>query len=141
MIVRINGQEIAMECPSVAVHVEGLHYDGALKVSKTVDKLAKILVPASAALGWLNVATNAFAAAPGAASTTAGLVSRLSPLINLVQDLALPIGIIVASWGLIEIMLGNPAGKQKIKSAIISYVGVFVIPFLFYEIHHAFRGA
>jgi len=37
-------------------------------------------------------------------------------------------------------MVGNPGGKDKIKWALISYVGVFIIPFFFYQVRGAFSG-
>ena len=75
---------------------------------------------------------------PKVAAGTSGLGDRLLPLLNMVQDLSLPVGIVVASWGLIDIIVGNPQGKDKIKNAIIGYVGMFLIPEVFYGIHAAF---
>lgn len=77
---------------------------------------------------------------PAAAPTGAGMAAALQPIIAMLQELALPIGIGMAIWGLIEVMVGNPGGRDKIKWAIISYVGVFIIPFFFYQIRGAFGG-
>ena len=98
--------------------------------------------PVSAAANTYNVTTAQAAAggqiwaAPVAASPSLGLA--LAPIIQMLQELALPVGIGMAIWGLIETMIGNPGGREKIKWALISYVGVFIIPFFFYQIKAAF---
>lgn len=74
-----------------------------------------------------------------ATSTGAGIASSLMPLINMIRDLALPVGIAVSSWGLIEIMIGNvPSGKQKLKFSIIGFIGMYIIPTIFYAIRDGF---
>lgn len=96
----------------------------------------RFAVPASFGLGTLSTATHAFAAG------TETIGEKLKPLIQIVQDLALPVGIVVASWGLLEVIMGNfPSGKEKIKYAIIGFVGMFIIPEVFYAISSAFRTA
>lgn len=87
-----------------------------------------------------NVGTMPVAAAAGQAAVGAGLAGALQPIIGMLQELALPVGIGMAIWGLIEVMVGNPGGRDKIKWAIISYCGVFIIPFFFYQIRGAFGG-
>ncbi len=69
-----------------------------------------------------------------------GLAQALAPIIALLQELALPVGIGMSIWGLIEIMIGNAGGKDKIKLAILGYIGVFIIPFFFYKIEAAFQS-
>jgi hypothetical protein len=93
-------------------------------------------VTASAFLGALNMAGQALA-------STGGFADRLLPLIHMVQDLALPAAIVVSSWGLIEVIIGNIAsGKEKLKYSIIGFLGMFLIPEVFYAIKEAFqRGA
>lgn len=103
-------------------------------IDEKVDNFfKKFAVPASVAVGAWNISSKAFAAA-----TDIG--AKMKPLLEIIQDLALPVGIIVASWGLIEIIMGNyPGGKEKIKYALIGFVGMFVIPEIFYTIKDAFR--
>ena len=67
-------------------------------------------------------------------------IATWSPFLRMMQELALPVGIGMAIWGLIELILGNPGGKDKIKSALLGYIGVFIIPFFFYQIKAAFSG-
>lgn len=89
-------------------------------------------VPTALSLGILNVANTAFA-------STDTIGEKLKPLLQILQDLALPLGIIVASWGLIEIILGNfPQGREKIKYAVVGFVGMFIIPEIFYTIRDVF---
>lgn len=76
-----------------------------------------------------------------AAAKTSGLWAHFLPLVHMVQDFALPVGVIVATWGLIEIIIGNVAsGKEKLKYSIIGYIGIFIIPMIFEAIRAAFQG-
>lgn len=88
--------------------------------------------PISAVAGQYSVATTT-QAVPAAKVISSTLI--LQPVISMLQELALPAGIGMSIWGLIEICIGNPGGKDKIKYAILSYVGVFIIPYFFYQIH------
>ena len=56
----------------------------------------------------------------------------------MVQDLALPVGIIVSIWGMVEMIIGSPGWKQKLKFAVIGYISMFIIPTFFVAIHNAF---
>lgn len=67
-----------------------------------------------------------------------GLAAALQPVIAMLQELALPVGIGMAIWGLIEVIIGNPGGKDKLKWSLIGYAGVFVVPFFFFQIRNAF---
>lgn len=111
----------------------------------------KIGVPVSVAIGALNAAGKTYASAitdkaqDVAVMAQAGglhsLGDRLMPIIKMVQDLALPVGIVVASWGMIEMILGNiESGKHKMKWAIIGFCGMFLIPEVFFAIRDAFQG-
>jgi len=90
--------------------------------------------PISAMTGQYSVANQAV---PVAAKTYMGIAPALQPVISMLQELALPVGIGMAIWGLIEIIIGNPGGKNKIKYAMLGYIGVFVIPYFFYQIKGA----
>jgi len=68
------------------------------------------------------------------------LFQKLMPLIHIIQDIALPVAIIVASWGCVEWMIGQPGYKQKLKSAVIGYGALFMIPFLFTTIRDVLVG-
>lgn len=102
-------------------------------LDKKVNRVFKrYVIPNATAIGIINMAQTAYAG-------TDSIGDKLMPLLRMLQDLALPLGIIVASWGLIEIILGNfPQGKEKIKYAIIGFVGMFVIPEVFYTIRDVF---
>lgn len=129
MILKING--IVVEEPKVDIAP-------ILEYEKTISKLEEIgkrIMKASPFIGMVSAGKIAFAA-----SAAAGLADKLMPLIHLLQDFALPVGIGMATWGLIEVMIGNPGGKQKIKSAVIGFIGIFLIPTIFYAIRDAFGG-
>jgi putative heme degradation protein len=73
------------------------------------------------------------------AAPTGTFMTRLAPLLHMFQEIALPVGIIVSTWGLVEIIMGNvDVGKTKLKWSIVCYIGIFLIPELFYAIHDAF---
>lgn len=127
-----NSPENAYFCNQPAI--DGLTYDTARKIEQQVQKFGKITLPASVAAGVLAMTQNALAA------NTPNLATKMQPIIHMVQDLALPVGITVSTWGLIEIMIGNPGGKQKIKYAVIGYIGIFLIPILFYMIRDGLGG-
>jgi hypothetical protein len=133
MIVRINGRELAM---AGAPQEAAFQYDTGLALQKAVNGAAKFLIPTTVFMSAMNTAGKVFAAVPGKVT----IIDRVWPLIETLQDFALPVGIGVSIWGLIEIMIGNPGGKQKLKYAIMGYIGIFIVPFLFYEIHDAFQG-
>jgi len=90
--------------------------------------------PISAMTGQYSVANQAV---PVANTAYIGIAPALQPVISMLQELALPVGIGMAIWGLIEIIIGNPGGKDKIKYAMLGYIGVFIIPFFFYQIKGA----
>jgi len=93
------------------------------------------IAPISSLAGQYSVATTAQAVP--VAKTYMGIAPALQPVISMLQELALPVGIGMAIWGLIEIIIGNPGGKEKIKYAMLGYIGVFVIPYFFYQIKGA----
>lgn len=127
MIVKINGA--VLEEPKVDV-APILEYES---IIKKLDKIGERIMKSSFVVASLTMGKTAFAA-----SAAAGLADKLMPLIHLLQDFALPVGIGMATWGLIEVMIGNPAGKQKIKSSVIGFIGIFLIPTIFYAIRDAF---
>lgn len=96
----------------------------------------KYVMPAAT---FCSVLTSAMNHAMAATSTANGISMALMPLIAMIRDLALPVGIAVSSWGLVEIMIGNlPSGKQKLKFSIIGFIGMYVIPAIFYAIRQGF---
>ena len=92
------------------------------------------MAPISSLAGQYSVANQAV---PVASKAYIGIAPALQPVISMLQELALPVGIGMAIWGLIEIIIGNPGGKDKIKYAMLGYIGVFIIPFFFYQIKGA----
>lgn len=131
MIVKINGKRVETEVNQLVLVDTGKEIE-----TKVNNIFKKHLMPASVATGIISVGTRVLAATGG----TAGLADKLMPLVHMIQDFALPVGIIVATWGLIEIMIGNPGGKQKIKFAVLGYCGIFIVPEVFYAIRGAFRA-
>lgn len=104
------------------------------KLDEKVDVVFKRYgIPSAVGIGLLNIANTA------AAAGTDTIGEKLKPLLQILQDLALPLGIIVASWGLIEIILGNfPQGREKVKYAVVGFIGMFIIPEIFYTIRDVF---
>ncbi len=96
------------------------------------NNLDKYFIPAAVIVGIMNVANNVNA-------YSGNMEEASKPLIRMVQDFAFPVGVIMATWGLIEMIIGNPSGKEKTKWAIIGYVGIFVIPMVFSQIRAAFQ--
>lgn len=85
----------------------------------------------------------ALATLGGVSATTAkhiDLMHKLLPIIHLIQDIAMPISIIVASWACIEWIIGSPGWKQKIKGAIIGFCAIYIIPFAFEAVGGALSG-
>jgi len=127
MRVTVGGVVVQEANPVVIVSKE--------EVVRQVNNFGRAILPLGLGAGVLNVATFTKAAQVGT-----GLADKLQPLIHLVQDLALPVGICAATWGVIEIMLGNPSGTKKIKNSVIGFVGIFIIPFVFYAVRDALQG-
>ena len=145
MIVRINGSVLNPPClhPLVTLEKEVL-VNQWIEVGKKVEKLFKnYLVPTSVVLSVINLASPVLAVVSpvptvGNPVGTANLIVSLWPIITMVQDLALPVGIIVSIWGMVEMIIGSPGWKQKLKFAVIGYISMFIIPTFFVAIHNAF---
>jgi hypothetical protein len=123
------------------------------EVVEKVTSFGKVALPLSLGAGVLNSLSSAKAAVVAFSSKSTllattgnavavgtGLADKLQPLIHLVQDLALPVGICTATWGVIEVMLGNPAGTRKIKNSVIGFVAIFIIPYVFYAVRDGLQG-
>jgi len=149
MIVRINGSVLNPPCvyPLVTLEKEVL-VNQWIEVGKKVEKLFKsYLIPTSVVLSVINLASPVLAVVSpvptlanpvGNPVGTANLIVSLWPIITMVQDLALPVGIIVSIWGMVEMIIGSPGWKQKLKFAVIGYISMFIIPTFFVAIHNAF---
>ncbi|MNN48316.1 hypothetical protein D3C81_1627880 [compost metagenome] len=120
------------------------------KLERRIDKFFKrAAVPTSALVGVLAELGQFYAEqvheavavfAYEEAVHSIALADRMRPLIHMLQDIAMPIGITVSLWGLIEVMMGNiESGKSKLKWAIIGFIGMFLIPEVFYAIRDAFQ--
>lgn len=75
------------------------------------------------------------------AMTTLGAAdpaNGLWPIVGKLQEFALPVGIVVALWGLMQYIMGDHSGQERVKMAFIGYIGVFIIPMLFKMIRDAF---
>lgn len=114
---------------------EPLHtsYDAQVKMLKKADQAGKVIMPLSVFAGSMYAAPRVFAA-------NVDIMEGLWPIIELLQGFALPVGIGIATWGLIEIMIGNPGGKTKLKYAVGGYIGIFLVPYLFITLRDALSG-
>lgn len=155
-IIRINGEiafrrEVAeiLEAPLFSYDEETERMTLVELIGKFVKTLA---LPVTILGSGLNVTTPMAHAAVAvmadpqvqAVAAAAGKVSlwgKFLPLVHMVQEFAMPVGVVVATWGLIEIIMGNlGSGKEKVKYSLIGYIGVFVIPMVFEAIASAFKG-
>lgn len=135
-----------------------ISYDPAVKVEKFLrilrTKMMDFVLPGTVAASLFDaLSSSAFAAAGlpvtgdtptlgqiGSAAGRSGIWAQFQPLVAMVQDFALPVGVVVATWGLIEVIMGNLAsGKEKVKYSIIGFIGVYVIPMVFEAIRAAFH--
>lgn len=134
LVIRVNGKILEDRKQAPFEIVESLES----RIEKMVDKFfSKIALPASIGLGILTQVGITYAEQ---ITNTVGLGDRLMPLLHMLQDFGLPAGIIMSTWGLIEMMLGNiESGKHKMKWAIIGFVGMFIIPDVFFAIRDGFR--
>lgn len=115
-------------------------YDMQRVVERKVQKMGKAFkasIPVAVFIGLVTDAQSTFAASN--APDKYDMYSKLEPLIHMVQNLALPVGIVISTWGMIELMVGNPGGKQKVKMSLIGYAGIFLIPIAFKMIHDALQ--
>ncbi|HEY8889437.1 MAG TPA: hypothetical protein VIM70_04230 [Clostridium sp.] len=148
MIVRINGSELNKTCIHPMMDIDrGILVNQWIDMGKKVENAFKnYLLPSSILFGVINLADPVFAAVAHVVPSTANpvgtsnLIVSLWPIITMIQDLALPIGIIVSIWGMVEMIIGSPGWKQKLKFAVIGYVSMFIIPTFFVAIHNAFSA-
>jgi len=145
MIVRINGLELNKTCihPIMDIDKEILVNQWIDMGKKVENAFKNYLLPSSILFGVINLADPVFAAVTPASADpvgTSNLIVSLWPIITMIQDLALPIGIIVSIWGMVEMIIGSPGWKQKLKFAVIGYVSMFIIPTFFVAIHNAFSA-
>lgn len=149
-VIRINGVEM-VKAPVVPEVSLSYLYDQEARMMEFVQKLGDFMkyvgIPGALVGSFMNASASLAHAAPEAVVTVAaaaaknGLWYKFLPLVRMVQDFALPVGVVVATWGLIEIIMGNlGAGKEKVKYSIIGYIGVYVIPMVFEAIGGAFRA-
>ena len=123
MIIRINGQELIAE-PTI-------------QPTKKSWKITNEPTVLEKALGY---AKPLLMAGVFAIPKDAGVATQLMPLALKLQEFALPAAICVSLWGLVMYIFGDPGGKEKIRQALIGFIGVFVLPMLFFTIWQAFRG-
>lgn len=119
----INGGE--------AEEVNGLNLES--RVDEFSSRVGKVILPLGVTTGMTAYTSRVMAQT----QEVTGLSTGFDPLIEMVQEFAFPIGVGMASWGLIEMMLGNPNGKEKVRWSLICYVGIFVIPYTFEQIRVA----
>lgn len=126
MVIYINGR---MVCPGVLTEPEPvLAPDWRKNVLRWMDRVQsglKSLLPPPGAV---------MAAAP-----VGGLTGKLWPLVDRLQEFGLAAAIAVSMWGLCRVIMGDPSGKQQIWQAIVGFIGLFIIPEVFFSIWEAFR--
>lgn len=111
MIVKINGRELDEPIEKGTNLVPPTGY---LKNHKAnLQKVRRVLIPLTAGLSILSRTSSVWAATPAK-----GVADNLMPIIHMLQDFAFPVGLGVGIWGLIEYIMDNPAGKEKVKKAI-----------------------
>lgn len=133
MIIRINGR--VMDEPIEKGQINLIPPGGNLRNHKAaLQKVRRILLPLTAGLSLLSHSTAVLAATPAR-----GVADNLMPIVHMLQDFAFPVGLGIGIWGLIEYIMDNPAGKEKVKKAIIGYIGIFVLPSIFTAIRDAFN--
>jgi len=143
MIIRINGSILnSPHIHPVMIIEKDVLVNQWIEAGKKVEKAFKnYLLPTSIILSAMNLAKPVLATiapTPATPVGTSNLIVSLWPIITMVQDLALPVGIIVSIWGMVEMIIGSPGWKQKLKFAVIGYISMFIIPTFFVAIHNAF---
>ena len=141
MIVKINGSVLNSSCIHPIVNIDKeILVNQWIEAGKKVENIFRnYLLPSSIVLSAINFANPVLAAIANPTPVgTANLIVSLWPIITMIQDLALPVGIIVSIWGMVEMIIGSPGWKQKLKFAIIGYISMFIIPTFFIAIHNAF---
>jgi hypothetical protein len=76
-------------------------------------------------------ATASTLAAAGTAAAATGPMEGLYPLIDMIRDWGKPIGIGLAMWGAVDWGMGNPEGRLRVKSAVLMYTALWLIPYIF----------
>ncbi len=128
MIVRINGriwEPATLPEPAAVITITNWRQQ-VLAVMDQVEAVIKKLLPPPGAM---------LAAAP----VGGDLVVKLWPLVGKLQEFGLAVGIGMSLWGLCRIIMGDPSGKQQIWQSIIGFVGLFVLPEVFFAIWGAFN--
>lgn len=70
-----------------------------------------------------------------------GLYESIYPVIQIVQELGRPLGIIMALFGLYYVMIGEKdKGFQMIKLSLVGYAGTYIIPYVFDVISTVGKG-
>lgn len=127
MVIFIGGRKVV----PAPVYVElvptpaGWRSDVLRWMDRVQDELKSLLPPPGAVM----------AAAP----VGCDLVVKLWPLVGKLQQFGLVAGIAVALWGLCRVIMGDPSGKKVIGDAIIGFIGLFIIPEVFFAIWGAFN--
>lgn len=128
MIIRINGRIVYPKpAPVMAVPVPAASgwRDNVLRWMDQVESAIKRLLPPPGAM---------LGAAP-----IGGLTGKLWPIIERLQEFGLAAAIAVSLWGLCRVIMGDPSGKQTIWQALIGFIGLFIIPEVFFSVWSAFR--
>ena len=137
LIIRINGQEIVEQGEVTALPIpKAPTVPTGAGMYPRLKRIRRAVPPATVGLSVVSRSSAVFAAA----APTQNIITGLMPIVQMIQDLAFPVGLGVGIWGLIEYIMDNPAGKEKVKRAVIGYIGIFVLPSIFLAIRNAFKG-
>lgn len=103
-----------------------------------IDMIAPWMVPAGIAV--MNKINSAMAIPVTAAEFSTPITSGLWPIVSLMQDAALPVGVCLALYGIFEWVLDQKEGKQRVQRSVMAYIAVFIIPIGFRAIQKALGG-
>jgi len=145
MIIKINGSILnEKHIHSIKTNKKEVLVNQWIEMGKKCENLFKnYIFPSSVVLSALNLINPikvVFASTSTSPVSTSNLIVSLWPIITMIQDLALPVGIIVSIWGMVEMIIGSPGWKQKLKFAVVGYISMFIIPTFFVAIHNAFSA-
>lgn len=140
MIVKINGREMVIAQDPVITKIEVMvpeTQNPSLKIKNEIKKFIKDVVLLIKETKWLPPPGALLAVVP---PTGSGMIEKLWPLVEQLKEFGLVAAIAVSLWGLCRVIMGDKGGKQVIWQAIIGFIGLFILPEIFFAIWKVFQG-